>query len=194
MERIKKDKEEDEGGKKKKGREEKRRRCARASLPVARMRRRCRGNGRGESVLHIDEFTTPTRTRPCRSILFFLLPRPSSLGGKKFFNPRTVVYDIDEKSMRLSSFPESANRRRPSCNSIPPSLICFYRKREREREILTTFPHPHIDEFIANTARSIVTKIVYDIDSSFYVNPVSEWLCLTRRTVVGYAYVRPIHK
>jgi len=39
----------------------------------------------------------------------------------------------------------------------------------------------HIDEFIAGTARSIVTKIVYDIDSSFYVNPVSEWFWSTCR-------------
>jgi len=39
----------------------------------------------------------------------------------------------------------------------------------------------HIDEFIAGTARAIVTKIVYDIDSSFYVNPVSEWFWSTWR-------------
>lgn len=45
----------------------------------------------------------------------------------------------------------------------------------------TSRPFPHIDEFIAGTARSIVTKIVYDIDSSFYVNPVSEWFWSTCR-------------
>lgn len=161
-------------------------------LSVARMRRRCRGNGRGESVLHIDEFTT--RSNPTLSLnLFFLLPRPFPSEGRSFSTPeRWFMISTKSRCVSLPSpFPESANRR-PPCNSIPPSLICFYRK--REREIFTTFPHPHIDEFIANTARSIVTKIVYDIDSSFYVNPVSEWLCLTRRTVVGYAYVRPIHK
>lgn len=44
-----------------------------------------------------------------------------------------------------------------------------------------SLPGTHIDEFIAGTARSIVTKIVYDIDSSFYVNPVSEWFWSTCR-------------
>lgn len=194
MERIKKDKEEGEEEGEEKGGEKKKK------------RRRCRGNGRGESVLHIDEFTT--RSDPTLSLnLFLLLPPPRPFPSKegRSFNPRTVVYDIDEKSMPSlfpSLFSESANRR-PPCNFIPPSLICFYsEEREGKRERYTyiymkdspPFSPSHIDEFIANTARSIVTKIVYDIDSSFYVNPVSEWLRLTRRTQDGSKLHACTHK
>jgi len=58
-------------------------------------------------------------------------------------------------------------------SSPPPLSLSFS---------LSVFPSwSHIDEFIADTARFIVTKIVYDIDSSFYVNPVSEWFWSTCR-------------
>lgn len=103
MERIKKDKEEGEGEEGEKRGEKKKEVCE--LLRVTRMRRRCRGNGRGESVLHIDEFTTLGRTLSLNlflllSLLFLplLLPRPFPSEGRSF-NPRTVVYDIDEKSM-----------------------------------------------------------------------------------------------
>lgn len=68
----------------------------------------------------------------------------------------------------------TANQRsRCGCSSsISLSLSLFLR--------LSSLPGL-IDEFIASTARSIVTKIVYDIDSSFYVNPVSEWFWSTCR-------------
>ena len=101
-----------------------------------------------------------------------------------------MFYDIDEKSslsvIRESSFSvlQTANRR-PRCNTIPLPLVCFY----EERQSLHLSPF-RIDEFIAGTARSIVTKIVYDIDSSFYVNPVSEWFCLAYFTHDALAYTR----
>lgn len=119
--------------------------------------------------MHIDEFTSrPNPSCHCR-------PEGSS-------NPRTVVYDIDEKSQLSVSLPlslflsmqhgQSALSLRlflfdlPFSLSLPPFLVPSWF---------------HIDEFIAGTARSIVTKIVYDIDSSFYVNPVSEWFWSTCR-------------
>lgn len=109
-----------------------------------------------ENLFCISMNLRPGRTRPCRSTSssFFLLlpllpPRPFPSKEGRSFNPRTVVYDIDEKSMPSlfpSLFSESANRR-PPCNFIPPSLICFYsEEREGKREIyihiyegLTTF-------------------------------------------------------
>lgn len=120
-----------------------------------------------EAALHIDEFTSrPNPSCHCR-------PEGSS-------NPRTVVYDIDEKSQLSVSLPLSLSLDatwpisalvavvplRSPFLSLPPLLVPSWF---------------HIDEFIAGTARSIVTKIVYDIDSSFYVNPVSEWFWSTCR-------------
>lgn len=188
MERIKKDEEEGEEEGEEKGGEKKKK------------RRRCRGNGRGESVLHIDKFTT--RSDPTLSLnLFLLLPPPRPFPSKegRSFNPRTVVYDIDEKSMP-SLFLCSPNRPIGALRAISSlhPWSAFTVKRERDIHIYIWRTHhlspSHIDEFIANTARSIVTKIVYDIDSSFYVNPVSEWLRLTRRTQDGSKLHACTHK
>ena len=141
-----------------------------------------------ESVLHIDEFTSQSGpssvTQPTSSSSSVRFARPGS------FNPlpeRCFMISTRNRRLFLSlsltlsitlflccfPVPRTANRR-PRRNTIPLALVCF-----PQRESLHLSPS-RIDEFIAGTARSIVTKIVYDIDSSFYVNPVSERFCLTR--------------
>jgi len=71
---------------------------------------------------------------------------------------------------------QSALSLRLSLSDLPSVSASLFRSLSGSR----LFPS-HIDEFIAGTARAIVTKIVYDIDSSFYVNPVSEWFWSTWR-------------
>lgn len=130
--------------------------------------------------MHIDEFTSrPNPSCHCR-------PEGSS-------NPRTVVYDIDESRVFFSfhlcssaslflSIQSSSSEHSQSALSLRLFLSSFFLSVSlcvsfSPRSLLWF----HIDEFIVDTARSIVTKIVYDIDSSFYVNPVSEWFWSTWR-------------
>ena len=129
-----------------------------------------------ENLFCISTNLRAGRTRPLSLNLLFPLLLSVSL-ARKFQPPRTLFYDIDEKTLSLSLFfflccLRTANRR-PRRNIIPLAPVCF-----SQWESLHLSPS-RIDEFIACTARSIVTKIVYDIDSSFYVNPVSERFWLT---------------
>lgn len=142
MERIKKDKEEGEEEGEEKGGEKKKK------------RRRCRGNGRGESVLHIDEFTT--RSDPTLSLNLFLLlpppPSPSSSsvsleGGKKFQPPnRGLWYRRKVDAVPLSFSVLRIGQSAPSVQFHPSILDLLLQWREREIYIyiyegLTTFPH-----------------------------------------------------
>lgn len=141
MERIKKDKEEGEGEEGEKRGEKKKEVCE--LLRVTRMRRRCRGNGRGESVLHIDEFTTPGRTRPCRSTSssFFLFSSFLSFFLVRF--PRREEVSTPERWFMIST----KSRCRPSSFSVlrigqsapsmqfHPSILDLLLQEKREREI-----------------------------------------------------------
>jgi len=87
-----------------------------------------------------------------------------------------VVYDIDEKSQfSVSLFLSLSMQHGQSALSL---WFLFNLPFSLSLLVPSWF---HIDEFITGTAQSIVTKIVYDIDSSFYVNPVSEWFWSTCR-------------
>lgn len=138
-----------------------------------------------ENLFCISTNLRAGRTRP--------VAQPSSSTSSVRFARREVstpesCFMISTKvvSLRCTFFSvlQTANRR-PRCNTIPLPLVCFY----EQRQSLHLSPF-RIDEFIAGTARSIVTKIVYDIDSSFYVNPVSEWFCLAYFTHDALAYTR----
>lgn len=138
------------------------------------LRRRCRGNSRGESVLHIDEFTSQSNPS-CHSTSLLLSPSAflDAPPGGKFQPPNSGLwYRREVVPLRCRFLSLFFERPIGALDAIPSPL-----PRPAFARHLSPF---HIDEFIVGTARPIVTKIVYDIDSSFYVNPVSEWFCLTQ--------------
>lgn len=159
-------------------RERERKEKEKANSPVAALRkRRRRGSNGREKLLCISTNLRAGRTRrvtvarrevPTPERWFMISTKVASFSRSifvllllSFFRCNLPPRSTSQSALSLRLFLSSLA---PSLSFSPRSLLWF-----------------HIDEFIVDTARSIVTKIVYDIDSSFYVNPVSEWFWSTWR-------------